>query len=296
MKKLYSVIVLLILLATAACSVNSSTSEPEQSATATATLPAPQVYVTRAPDVDGAVSAYMDAWKAEDYASMYSMLSVESQSQVSIEEFSGKYNDTAVTMTLAFEDGIQYEILSSVTNPNSASANIKLDYNTNLFGIFTRDLTLPYVREAGEWRLVWNDGLILPELQGGNSLEIVRQTTPRGNIYASDGSPIAAQEEAVAIGFIPGYLDEDLMVLFYRTMADLTIYQVDEVREMAELAFEGDYVALGEALQSEVDRNMSALSMLSGVYLNYYSSRFYYDGGIAPQAVGHLTYISEEDW
>jgi ABC-type Fe3+-hydroxamate transport system substrate-binding protein len=94
MKKLYSVIVLLILLATAACSVNSSTSEPEQSATATATLPAPQVYVTRAPDVDGAVSAYMDARIAEDYASMYSMLSVESQSQVSIEEFSGKYNDT----------------------------------------------------------------------------------------------------------------------------------------------------------------------------------------------------------
>jgi len=102
MKKLYSVIMLLILLATAACSVNSSTGEPAQGATATATLPAPQVYVTRAPDIDGAVSAFMDAWIAEDYASMYSMLSGESQSQVSIEEFTGKYYDTAVTMTLAF--------------------------------------------------------------------------------------------------------------------------------------------------------------------------------------------------
>ncbi|MDY6847257.1 MAG: penicillin-binding transpeptidase domain-containing protein [Chloroflexota bacterium] len=295
MKKFYAAIILFTLLAMAACSVNSPTSEAEQGATATATLPDPQVYVTRAPDVDGAVSAFMDAWRVEDYAAMYAILSGESQSQVSIEEFSGKYNDTAVTMTLAFEDGVQYEILSSVTNPNSASATVQVNYHTNLFGTFTRDLTLPFTREAGEWRLVWEVGLILPELQGGNVLEIVRQTTPRGNIYASDGSPIAAQEDAVAIGFIPGYLDDDLLGLFYRTMADLTIYQVDEVREMTEGAFESDYVALGEAPQSEVDRNMSALSMLSGVYLNYYSTRFYYDGGIAPQAVGHLTYISEEE-
>jgi penicillin-binding protein 2 len=40
---------------------------------------------------------------------------------------------------------------------------------------------------------------------------------------------------------------------------------------------------------------MSALSLLSGVYLNYYTSRFYYDGGIAPQTVGHLSYISQEE-
>jgi len=295
MKKFYSAIILITLLVMAACSVASPTSETEQVQTATATLPDPRVYVTRAPDVDGAVSAFMDAWIAEDYSAMYGMLSGESQSQVSIEEFSEKYNDTAVTMTLDFEEGIQYEILSSVTNPNIASANVQVNYKTNLFGTFTRDLILPFTRGAGEWRLVWDAGLILPELQGGNALEIVRQTTPRGYIYASDGYPIAAQEEAVAIGFIPGYLDKDLMGLFYRTMADLTIYQVDEVREMTEEAFEGDYVVLGEALQSEVDRNMSALSMLSGVYLNYYSSRFYYDGGIAPQAVGHLTYISEAE-
>jgi penicillin-binding protein 2 len=40
---------------------------------------------------------------------------------------------------------------------------------------------------------------------------------------------------------------------------------------------------------------MGTLSALSGIYLNYYTSRFYYDGGLAPQAVGHLTYISAED-
>ena len=295
MKKIQSIIILVILLAISACTVESPNGEPEPGITATATLPNPEVFVTPAPDVDDALNAYMDAWVLEDYDGMYTMVSAESKNQVTVEDFSQKYNDTAVTMTLAFEDGIQYEILSSTTNPGTASALVRVNYTTNLFGSYTRDITFPLTQETGEWRIVWDPALILPELQGGHSLEIVRQTTPRGNIYANDGSPIAAQEDVVAIGFIPGYLDEDLMSLFYRTMADLTIYQVDEVIEMTEGAIPSDYIALGEVPQADVERNMSALSLLSGVYLNYYTSRFYYDGGIAPQAVGHLTYISQEE-
>ena len=295
MKKFQSALILILILVVTACSVDSPTNEPGQGPTSTATLPNPQMFITPAPDVDDAISDYMDAWVLEDYDAMYSMLSAESQSQVTGEDFARKYNDTAVTMTLAFEDGIQYELVSSTINPESASAFVRVNYVTNLFGTFTRDLTIPLQKENGGWQILWDEGLILPELAGGNLLEIVRQSTPRGNIYANDGSPIAAQEDAVAVGFIPGYLDENLMELFFRTMADLTIYQVDEVIELTEENLPSDYVALGEVPQSEVERNMSALSLLSGVYLNYYTSRFYYDGGIAPQAVGHLTYISEEE-
>jgi penicillin-binding protein 2 len=78
-------------------------------------------------------------------------------------------------------------------------------------------------------------------------------------------------------------------------MAQLTIYQVDEIIEMVDNSLPGDYIPLGEVPQAEVDKNMRALIALSGVFLNYYSSRYYYDGGLAPQAVGHLTYISEEE-
>lgn len=85
------------------------------------------------------------------------------------------------------------------------------------------------------------------------------------------------------------------MSLFYNTMASLTIYQVDEIREMLEAAHPLDYVSLGEATQAEINAHLSALSSLTGVYLTSYSSRFYFDGGLAPQTVGHLSYISSED-
>jgi len=296
MKKVSLILFALVLMFTA-CTGDpaAEASEGETTPTATATLPEPQVFRTPAPDVEGAIDSFMSAWQDEDYPAMYQVLSIEAHSAISEADFTAKYRDTAVALTLRFEDGISYEILTTLTNPDQAVATLAVDYDTYFFGTLSRTFDLPMVREDGNWHLNWDAGMILPELAGGNVLEIVRQQTSRGNIYAKDGSPIAAQEDVVAIGFTPGGLNGDLMSLFYTTMAQLTIYQVDEIIEMVDNSLSGDYIPLGEVPQTEVDKNMRALSALSGVFLNYYSSRYYYDGGLAPQAVGHLTYISEDE-
>ncbi|MFU8826486.1 MAG: penicillin-binding transpeptidase domain-containing protein, partial [Brevefilum sp.] len=293
MKRLYITIILLLLAAIVGCTP--AVPEPEEIPTPTATLPDPQVFITPAPEVDGVVEAFMEAWRVDDFEAMYALLSAESRSTISEEDFFSRYNETAIALTLLFDNGIAYQFISRETNPSTASARLQVNYNTNFFGTLSREIEMFLVREGGEWRVAWDEGMIMPDLAGGNALEIVRQSVPRGNIYANDGSPIVAQEEAVAIGFTPGNLNPDRMTLFYTTMARLTIYQADEIRELAEAALPFDYVPLGETTRAEVDANMGALSTLTGVFLNYYTSRFYFDGGLAPQTVGHLSYISSED-
>ncbi|MFW5714549.1 MAG: penicillin-binding transpeptidase domain-containing protein, partial [Brevefilum sp.] len=288
-------IIAVLLLAVTACTPQATSIMTEVAPAATATLPEPRVHVTPAPDVDLVVNGFMGAWKDDNYAAMYGLLTSETQSVISEDEFISRYRAANVALTLHLDGGIEYQILQSITNPNVAVATLQVNYNTYLFGTLSRQIELNFVRELDGWRLQWEDGMILPELQGGNSLEIVRQGTPRGAIYARDGSPIAAQEDVVAIGVTPDGLNEDLLSLFYTTMARLTIYQADEIVEMVDNALPGDYIPLGEVPQADVDNNMGALSRLSGVHLHYYSSRFYYDGGLAPQAVGHLSYISEEE-
>ena len=288
-------IIPILLLVITACTPQTATVTTEEALEATAELPTPRVFVTPAPDIDGAVAGFMSAWKDDNFAAMYGLLATEIQGVISEADFIARYREASTALTLQLEDGLDYEILQSVINPDVAVATLQVNYHTYLFGTLSRQIELDFIREADGWRLQWDEGMILPEMQGGNILEIVRQSTPRGSIYARDGSPIAAQEDVVAVGFTPGGLDEDLMSLFYTTMARLTIYQVDEIIEMVDNALPGDYIPLGEVPQSDVDDNMSALSALSGVFLNYYSSRFYYDGGLAPQAVGHLSYISEEE-
>ena len=294
MRKAFLLIPVIMLVMTA-CSGQPGPDNSEETLTPTATLADPQVFITPAPDVESAVSTFVGAWQNEDYSLMYQMLSSAVQGAIAEADFTAKYRDTAVALTLQLEDGIDYDILTTQTNPDQAAATVNVGYHTYFFGTLNRPLVFDMVRESDGWHVNWNAGMILPELADGNALEIVRQETSRGSIYARDGSPIAAQDDVVAIGFTPGGLNENLLSLFYTTMAQLTIYQVDEIIEMMDNALPGDYISLGEVPQSEVDKNLSALSRLSGVFLNYYSSRFYYEGGIAPQAVGHLTYISEEE-
>ncbi len=302
-------LILMLMLIVTACTPNGTpvvTETPVQEPTSS--LPDPQVHITPAPDVDTAIAAFMGAWQVEDYLTMYGMLDAESINLLTAEVaamedteltpqdlFTNAYLNMASAMTLQYETGIEYQVLESVINPTSASVKVQVNYNTNLFGTLTRDVTLPLIKDGNDWRIQWGTSAIMPELQNGNKLEIVRDIPARGNIYANDGSPIAAQEDVVALGFVPNTLDTDLMSLFYTTMASLTIYKADEIIEMYDNALPYDYVSLGEATQAEVDKQMGTLSALSGVYLNSYSSRYYYDGGIAPQAVGHLTYISADD-
>ncbi len=295
MKKLNRPILILTLILTlAACSNPTSTVNPSD-ATATSSLPTPQVYITPAPDVDTMLTSYFSAWQADDYAAMYVYLSQASQSAITEEDFILKYNNTANALTLQYETGIDYTITNVVTNPDSATATLQVNYNTNLFGTLTRELEFNLVREGDGWHLEWDPTKIMPDLQNGNTLEVVKDIPSRGEIYASDGYPIAAQDDVVALGFIKGDLDPDLISLFYSTMADLTIYQIAEVIQIVDEANDYDYIPLGEALEEDVDRQMGALTAMSGVYLNYYTSRYYYDGGLAPQAVGHLSYIPSEE-
>lgn len=314
MKKTRMILMLILLLALAACNTPAATVVTEIPTETPPALPDPQVYVTPAPDVDAAVNAFMGAWQVEDYPAMYGLLSAESLSLLSAKAteieaaateedveigpqdvFTDLYLDTAIAMTLQYDTGIEYQILNATTNPDTATVKVQVNYNTNLFGTLSREIDLPLVREAGDWRVQWDAGVVLPELRDGNTLEIVRDVPARGNIYANDGSPIAAQEDVVALGFVPGDLDTDLMPLFYSTMSELTIYASAEIVEMVDNALPYEYVSLGEVPQEDVDRRLGTLSALTGVYWNYYSSRFYYDGGIAPQTVGHLTYISPDN-
>ena len=54
-------------------------------------------------------------------------------------------------------------------------------------------VALPWVLEGGEWRLVWDPALVLPELEGGDRLGFDRSWSGRGDIYDQDGLPLAAQ-------------------------------------------------------------------------------------------------------
>jgi len=169
-------------------------------------LPPPLVTVQSVPDPSLALAAYLDAYKADDYNTMYNLLSKAAQDANTLENFAVYNRDALNEMSASSFD---YEVQSSLVNPYSAEIAYKVTYNTALVGDIQRDIIARFVLENTEWKLQWDASLILPELAGGNALRMDYSIPARGNIYDKNGDALVAQTDAYAFSIIPGNVTED---------------------------------------------------------------------------------------
>jgi penicillin-binding protein 2 len=273
----------------AACSPNSS--GPVISIfRPTATLPSPQVAVTSAPDAQAAMSRFLDALKNNDFTAMYAMLSNATQAAIPQEDFINKYNESLNTMAAATLD---YQVQSQLLSPTSAQVGFKLTYHTALVGDVERELVAHLTLDQGQWRLDWDDGLILPELAGGNILKMDYRIPGRGDIYDRRGNPIVTQSDAYALGIKPGDLDPNTEAVLVGALARLCHRTTESIEDAYASAAPDWYVAICEASTEEA-RDVLNLS-LPGLVVTPYNARFYLDQGIAPQVVGYASLIHKED-
>ena len=251
-----------------------------------ANLPTPKVSVTSAPIASTIAQNYLTAWEKEDYAAMYPLLSASSKSAKTEIDFTSLYQDTATNLTLK---SLSSEIKHETTNPTTAVIDYQVTYQTNLFGEMKRDLQMNLVMEDGGWKILWDNGLILPELKGGNKLALDLRVPKRGDILDKKGEPIVAQSDAYALGIIPGQIGEGQEGQLLYQLSQLTGKPQQTIRASYENAGSDWYVAVGEASADEVNARWNILTSLGGLVMTKYSSRYYYNGGIAPQAVGYAS-------
>ncbi|MDK2980673.1 MAG: penicillin-binding protein 2 [Chloroflexota bacterium] len=260
---------------------------------APAELPTPQSQVTSVPDVDGLAQSFLGAWQAENYESMYGMLSSAAKQSFSLDAFSAYYEDTASNATL---QSIDTEVLDTTLNPQSAIAKYKVTYNTALFGSFEREMTMPFVWENGNWLVDWNSGLILPELGGGNHLSLEVLPNDRGAIYDRNGEPIADETTAWSLAIIPNQIEEGKEGQLLTILSELTGKTPESIQASYEdLRLTDWYVAVGEASDADVQANWDTLINLGGLQMSQYQTRFYYNDGVAPQAVGYVLSIPADE-
>ena len=256
-------------------------------------LPTPQTKVTSVPDVDSVAAAFLDAWEVNDFNTMYGMLSSSAQQMISLVDFQTYYEDTASSATL---NSVDTQILSTSLNPNSAIAEYKVTFNTSLFGSFDREMTMPFVMENGGWKLAWDPGLIMPELSGGNYLSLEVLENERGAIYDRNGQPIADQTSAWSLAIIPNQIEDGKEGVLLNLLSDLTGKTVESIQaSYDEIRLTDWYVAVGEASNDQVQERFQEMVGLGGLQWTEYQTRYYYNGGIAPQAVGYVLAIPPED-
>lgn len=276
----------------AAC--NQATSTPSATLPPTgAPLKTPPVYTTPVPDVREAAQAFLDAWQREDYEALYDMLAPASQDANPKDAFIQRYRDTAVNLTLKT---IQPEVLSTlIESTRSAQAAYRVSYETNLVGTLTREMNMTFSLVDGSWRVMWEEGMILPELRGGNKLVMDYKTPSRGNIYDRDGYPIALTTDAVSLGVIPGQIGDGQEGTLLGQLSWLTGKPAEWIRALYAEAAPSWYIAVGETTKDLFNKRFDAVSNLGGLQWSEYRSRYYNDNGIAPHATGYVQFIPKEE-
>ncbi|MCZ2126165.1 MAG: hypothetical protein LC099_00130 [Anaerolineales bacterium] len=254
-------------------------------------LPTARAEITPAPNVQAALTAFFEALKNDDYESMYAMLAQSSREALSLEDFSKRWTDALNDMSATSFDTAY---ISSTLAPFNAEVKYGVVYKTALVGDIQREMLMRLVNEDNQWKVVWDDALILPELAGGNKLSMEYSVPARGDIYDSKGQPVVTQAEAYAFGIQTDQINYDMLGALTGELGKLCGFDPLDIQNQIDAAGPGWYLPMCEGTRDEAQRLLSINP--GGLVVQKYDSRYYFRGGLAPQAVGYTLSISKEDY
>ena len=261
-------------------------------ATSTITTPTPTA-VSITEDATGIGTAFLRAWEGRDYLAMYSLLSPQSQALVDSQSFTEKYSEAMQTATI---NTIHARPIGSVQEGNGAEFAVQVTFDTAIIGSFTRDYTIPLVYSGNRWGIVWDEGLILPELSGGNRLHMDARVPARANIYDSDGLALAYQGTAIALSIIPGEIQDEPGLL---TLLSQLLNESPEDIQARYADYQPDWLApIGDISEETMQAYFDQLQPFIGNGLAPPESRLtrlYVESGIAPHVVGYMGAIPAEE-
>ncbi|MDX1664635.1 MAG: penicillin-binding transpeptidase domain-containing protein, partial [Candidatus Promineifilaceae bacterium] len=241
---------------------------------------------------EGIGRAFYQAWQNMDFAGMYSLLSPQSQALVDRDAFIELYQESMATATV---QAVHTQPLAAIQEGNHAQMNVRVVWDTLLVGQIAREHEMKLVHNGGRWGVIWDEQLILPELEGGQRLHMTYQIPARANIYDRQGRALAYQGTAITLVVVPGEVtDEEGMLA---ALSPLLNESPEMIRARYATAQSHWRVPLGdvasEVLQEQGEELQPYLN--NGLYTEQRLTRLYPENGVAPHLVGYVRAIPAEE-
>lgn len=256
-------------------------------------LPTPEVLTVSAPNPEAAVEQFLSFWDAQDYGSMYAMLSPLTTDLITLEQFTARYESVWKAANLS---GVEHEMLSSLVNPEAAQVRSRITLVSAVVGDINRDIEFDLLMDGEDWRISWDDSLILPELTPDVSLAMDMVLPTRANIYDRNGSALAVQTDVVALWLIPNQIggEDNNEARLLSGLSRLLGRRTSEILDLYDNLRQYDwYVHVGEVSLAEFQEYEAELSGVEGLYWKIYPGRYYWNEGTASHAVGYVNWIPE---
>ena len=253
------------------------------------TIVPPTATPTPLPSPDATAAAYLSAWEAGDYATMYAYLSPASRAAIDAESFIQRYQSALATATALT---VTTRLQSALQEGDRAYVSFHLELDTALVGTLITDTVMSLSLHGGQWGVDWDEGLIWPQLAGGRYFRMEYAIPIRANIYDRAGLGLATEGTIVTIGVIPGQIENEDALLAALTL--VTGLSPDEIRGRY-VAAPADWKVPIADIPAEVSVDYNdLLSSIPGIYRDEKEGRIYPHGGVAPHVVGWVAPVPAE--
>jgi penicillin-binding protein 2 len=223
---------------------------------------------------------------------MHALLSADSQAALSLEGLTNHMRGVGIEAAL---ESIDYEILSVEEIPPQAFARYRVTFHSNLVPDFADETGMTLVLEGEQWRVKWEDTIVMSLLSGANYLSMNRvdYTPARGVIYDRDGDLMVGDSDIYAVGLDMYTYDQGYSEAVINTLARLSGDPAQSIQARIESALNNavQYLSFGEYPARRAAAYEGVMNGLPGMTWNFYTSRFYYGSpyfGVAPHIIGYV--------
>lgn len=236
---------------------------------------------------------YISYINEQKYEEMYAMLTEESKSQISQEDFIKRNKNIyeGIDMT-----NMQVEI-TAIEEENSKTR--KISYNSSMQTTagdidFSNTVRLTKDKEKG-YVINWNHNLIFTQLGSTDKVRIKTISAERGEILDKNGKTLAGEGSVSSVGIVPGKLGEDKETGIEK-MAQLLGTTSDAINKELSASWVKDdtFVPIKKVSKDATELKQQLLE-IPGVKITTAKSRVYPLGEAAAHLVGYIQNITAEE-
>ncbi|MBI5669636.1 MAG: hypothetical protein HZC41_16660 [Chloroflexi bacterium] len=159
---------------------------------------APIIQISQSPEQ--VVTDFLNGWREQDYAGMYSRLSQQSQSVYSLPVFQKQYEDVMNRMSLS---DLSFTIREARIQGAAAAVRYDMTFTSPVFGtIDDTNRTMRLVQKPDGWGIAWSAMDIFDAMAAGSRLEVSGQRPPRANIYDRDGQLLVEENSTIVALYV----------------------------------------------------------------------------------------------
>lgn len=239
-------------------------------------------------------SNYIEYLNNNDYENAYNLLSNDSKSKISNEDFIEHYK------IIYDELGVNKTEINNIKVDKLSNNDSKVIYSETLntaYGMINFDNVIQLQKQNDKkYYIVWTDSVIYPELESTDKIDITKTYAKRGSLIDRNGILLAGSGYIASVGLVPGWMNEETKTEDIAKVAEILGTTSESInKKMSASYVKSDTFVELATLSKQSQTKIMELNKIQGLKIKDIASRVYPLSEKCAHITGYVQKASTED-